>query len=47
VEDLAWLIAAERRNVYSYAIASIVSANSEMLSISLFAEEKLKAVRFL
>jgi hypothetical protein len=33
------IIAAERRDVYSQAIALILSAKSEMLSISLFAEE--------
>ena len=43
----AAIIAAERRDVYSYAAALIISANSEMLSISLFAEEEIMAVRFL
>jgi len=40
------IIAAERRDVYSYAIAFIISAKSEMLSISLFAEEVRRRCAF-
>jgi len=39
-ETVYWIIAAERRDLYSYCIPLKQKASSEMLSISLDAEEE-------
>jgi hypothetical protein len=36
MKDVSSIIAAERRDVYSYAMPIIISAKSEMPSVSLF-----------
>jgi hypothetical protein len=47
LDEVARLIAAERRDVYSDVTNSPSSAKSEMLSISLFAEKEIGPGGFL